>query len=106
MSGLKSLRKGKRGEYEARKLLEELGYDVVWQAEDPKKPDLRVNVYHNTFPTEGAISEDWEVKYQAGITKKLWDWFEEKNADALLIKRVNHKDGRSYPWLIVRKLEE
>lgn len=101
MSGKRSRNKGYRGEYKARKLLERFGYDVTWQAEDPKKPDLRVSL-----PALGIVEESWEVKYQAGITKKLWDWLEEKNADALLIKRVNNKDGRSYPWLVVRKLEE
>ena len=94
MNGKKSRNKGYIGEYKARELLKEMGYDPVWQSEDPKKPDLRVNW------------EDWEIKYRASVPKCLYQWLEEKGADVLLVKRVNKKDGRSFPWLIIRKLEK
>lgn len=94
MSGKKSRNKGYIGEYNARKLLEKMGREVTWQAEDPNKPDLLVD------------GENIEVKYRASVPKCLYQWLEEKGADTLMIKRVNKKDGRSYPWLIVRKLDD
>ena len=101
MSGRKSRRKGYIGEYKARKKLESLGFEVTWQAEDPKKPDIRAAEFEY-----GPATLDIEVKYSAAVPKTLYKWFEEKNADALLIKRVSQKDGRSYPWLLVHCLEE
>lgn len=102
MSGKKSLRKGKVGEYKARKYLESLGHVVVVQAEDANAPDFRIvkGMYGGY-----NLDENWEVKYRSSIPKCLYDWLEEKSADALVIRRVNKKDGRSWPWLIVRKLE-
>lgn len=94
MSGRKSRNKGYIGEYKARKFLESKGFVVEWLAEDPSKPDLKV---------EG---EYWEVKYRASVSKQIYDWLEEKNADCLMVKRVNKKDGRSYPWLLIHSLEE
>ena len=94
MSGRKSRNKGYRGELAARKFLEKKGFAVEWLAEDPSKPDLRV---------EG---EYWEIKYRASVPKCIYDWLEEKNADCLMVRRVNKKDGRSYPWLLIYSLEE
>ena len=105
MAGLKSLRKGKLGEYKARKHLESMGYEVVWTAEDPKKPDLEVK-RNFIDPLRSKEIERWEVKYQASVSKRFYEWLSEKGADALMIKRVNSKDGRSYPWLQVRVIEE
>ena len=100
MSGRKSRQKGYIGEYKARKLLENLGYEVTWQAEDPKSPDLGVS------REDWVSGERWEVKYRASIPKCLYKWLEEKGADTLMVKRVSKKDGRSYPWLIVRRLHK
>lgn len=84
-----SLKKGKRGEYKARKLLESYGYEVVVTSEDSRAADLLVN------------QEKWEIKYGAHVPKTVYKWLDEKGADALLVKRV--KQGRKYPWLIIRK---
>jgi hypothetical protein len=97
------------GEYQARKLLEDMGYRVTWQAEDQKKPDLHVVVPRGGKKEKALslpIEQDWEVKYRSSVPKCLYDWLEEKDADALLVKRVNPKDNRSYPWLVVRILKK
>lgn len=87
-----SLKKGKRGEYLARKLLIDAGYTVIWTAEDPMAPDLLVN------------GEGWEVKYGLKIPKVFYKWLDDKDADVLLVKRVGR--GESHPWLIIRKFEK
>lgn len=71
-------RKGYMGELKARRFFEEKGLRVVWQAEDPKAPDISVN--------------DWqiEVKNREGISSNLWNWKDEKSADALFILKNRH----------------
>lgn len=83
MAGKKSLQKGKRGEYQFRKLCEKYNVPVVNTAEDKSKPDLCV----------GGL--DCEVKNGQHVPSKIFSWIEEKNANCLAIKR-NRKD-----WLVV-----
>jgi len=105
MSGMKSRNKGKRGERFARKKLKELGYTVEWTAFE-NEPDLWVRERHH--PTTGdlidILDEHWEVKFQAGISKKLWDYLDEKSADCLMVKRVKKGEG-PYDWLVIRRLK-
>ena len=104
MSGKTSRRKGYIGEKKARDLLESLGYEIRWQAEDPKKPDIRVVAKnHPNGIDKIPVGKDYEVKYRKNVSKMIYDWLEEKNADVLLCKRVNKKDGRSYPWLKIER---
>ena len=87
----KSRTKGYIGEWKARKLLTELGYDVRWTAEDITQADLRVN------------GEKWEVKYGLHVPKKIYQWMNEKHPDVLMVKRIG-KGERGNDWLIIRRL--
>ena len=107
LRGKRSYRKGYLGEYKARKLLEKMGYKVVWQKEDPNKPDIRVVAKkHPNGIDKIPVGKDYEVKYRSSIPKSIYRWLEEKGADVLLVKRVNKKDGRSYPWLKIERFGE
>ncbi|MCD5384868.1 MAG: hypothetical protein LRZ94_00950 [Candidatus Pacebacteria bacterium] len=93
MGGSQSLKKGKKGEYLFRKLCEKYGFNVVNQAEDKNKPDIRFEHL------------ECEIKYRKNISKKLYDWLEEKQADILAVKRISKKD-RNRDWLIVIPFEK
>jgi len=94
--GKKSLRKGKRGEYLIRKLLEQHNIEVVNQAEDKYKPDIRIQ-YKD-------LSLDGEVKYRSSVPKCIYDWINEKRADCLIMKRISSKD-KGNDWLVVMRVD-
>ena len=104
MSGKTSRRKGKTGERKARKLLRKLGYVVEWTAFEDK-PDLYVEARYANGKSQ-LINQHWEIKYRKNISKAIYQYLEEKGADVLLCKRVNKKDGRSYPWLKIERFGE
>ena len=88
--GKKSQKKGWRGEYEFRQLCKNYGIEAVWQAEDPKKPDIRL------------AGMECEIKYRASVPKALYTWLAEKNADMLAIKRISSL-SKGNDWLIVMR---
>ena len=91
--GKTSLRKGKKGEYEFRKLCESKGFKVVWQAEDPTQPDVRLE------------NLECEIKYGSHIPKKIYQWMSEKQPDILALRRVSNKD-KGLKWLIVMSFDD
>src|SRR3990167_9790325 len=87
---IKSLRKGKKGEYEFRKLCESKDFTPINQAEDRNKPDIRLGKY------------DIEVKYRESVPSKIYDWLKEKNADILAVKKISPSD-KGNDWLFVMR---
>jgi hypothetical protein len=86
--GMTSRRKGYRGEKEIRDIISERLLTCVWQAEDPKKPDIRVE------------NLDGEVKYRASVPQCIYKWLDEKHADFLAVRRISKTD-RGKRWLAV-----
>ena len=98
MSGNKSRTKGKVGEREIRHILDKKKYTYEWTPLEDK-PDLLILAQKDNIGAYHRIDEHWEIKYQAKIPLILYQWLDEKGAKALLIRRVNAKDHRKYPWL-------
>jgi hypothetical protein len=94
MSGRKSRNKGYRGEKEFRDKMDKEGLHVVWQAEDPRKPDVSLE------------NLDIEIKYRKSIPKCIYEWLEEKSADGVAMKRVEGRGKMSYPWVVCLRLEK
>ena len=105
MSGNKSRSKGKRGELEARKILAALGFLVEWTPLEDK-PDLIILAKKDKNGSYIKLEKPvhWEVKYQAGVPLCIYQWLEEKHAEALLVRRIS-KGSRSFPWLKIEVLK-
>ncbi len=86
--------KGGRGQREAKGLLEEMGCS-------------KVSIVHNAGgdPQGGDIWADgafYQVKFTGAIPKALYDYV--SKCDVALVRRVNAKDGKKYPWLKIENL--